>query len=994
MLPSPPAPPPISPARLHKLVTSQSDPLLALELVTVTAPTTAPHPSTLHALALRLSRRREHLPHALALLRRLPSPPSPRILLPLLLSALRLRRQPHLFLSTFNSLFVSGPSPLPAPPRASPPPPLRSILHRFLLPVRRYCLTSTKKCAVKTEVVVFSAAESKCYSDTMLKLLLFALEDLKMVLKSQESDLLIGLGNAEDVVLKLVNEVQAGLIFTEEEVEYRVRNVLASVESSLSNASFLSGNPPEIVVWSASLYDYKNPRELSTSHNQFLKEKLPMNTPLAAPSLPALNIEIETGSLPTLEELKGFLKEHRTSEDNWVPLTSTSARSILKKTLSQIKVKTGTLPPPPPPPGTRPPPAAAAWNPTTAAACALCLEPTRVASSGTLCLPFRTNPPNASAASAAVVPRPHPRLSSCRDGDLAILLSALRSPPASLPRALSSAFPSPSGSFLIGKLPSLLPLLPSPLRFLLWRLPPSSPLPSSYALSSLAASLPDLPSSVPLLLSSSPQPLPLRHYALLLTISAHAGLFPASLALLRHMRSFGLAPDAACFRSALRSAASPGDVCAVLGIMSACGVSPSVPLVVASVHKLATAGDFVGARQLIEKMPEFGCVTNVQFRGCGCSVGAGGRDGGWELGCRRMGEALSLLDRMTGRGVMPNRVFVRTLVSGFCSEEMVADAYAVVERVVSDGSVSSEQCYNVLLVCLWRVGMDGEAEGLGQRMMKKGVRLSPLAASVMVRELCNRNRLLDACYWIGVMEENGVLCDTDVYNGLLLRLCVEGHVGEALALAKKECRVWTITLLGFGKSEKPNINYSELLWSELLRDFIVDVVKEPVHLVGNSIGGYICAITAGLWPSLARSLILLNTAGSVVPSYSFIPLSEEGRTSWFSSLQARLLLLFLRSRAGGILKEYYPTRTERVDKPLVDEIIRAVSSDHKVFSDSVLCEWIKRDWRLASKEDEMQFALRVNFLVVLKAVFVYGPSSKSTLNPTLQELFKSNHTSF
>jgi hypothetical protein len=40
---------------------------------------------------------------------------------------------------------------------------------------------------------------------------------------------------------------------------------------------------------------HQNPRELSTSHNQFLKEKLPMNTPLAAPSLPALNIEIETG---------------------------------------------------------------------------------------------------------------------------------------------------------------------------------------------------------------------------------------------------------------------------------------------------------------------------------------------------------------------------------------------------------------------------------------------------------------------------------------------------------------------------------------------------------------------------------------------------------------------------------------------------------------------------------------------------------------------------
>lgn len=50
-------------------------------------------------------------------------------------------------------------------------------------------------------------------------------------------------------------------------------------------------------------------------------------------------------------------------------------------------------------------------------------------------------------------------------------------------------------------------------------------------------------------------------------------------------------------------------------------------------------------------------------------------------------------------------------------------------------------------------------------------------------------------------------------------------------------RVWAITLIGFGKSEKPNIMYTELMWAELLRDFIVDVVGESVHLVGNSIGG-------------------------------------------------------------------------------------------------------------------------------------------------------------
>uniref|UniRef100_A0A0A9FEA8 Pentatricopeptide repeat-containing protein n=1 Tax=Arundo donax TaxID=35708 RepID=A0A0A9FEA8_ARUDO len=154
-------------------------------------------------------------------------------------------------------------------------------------------------------------------------------------------------------------------------------------------------------------------------------------------------------------------------------------------------------------------------------------------------------------------------------------------------------------------------------------------------------------------------------------------------------------------------------------------------------------------------------------------------------GMGRVAEALGVLDRMADRGVPPNRVFVRTLVDGFCAQGRVADAYDVVERVVGDGSLSSWQCYNVLLVCLCRVGMIVEAEGLAQRMMKKGVQVTPLAGSSMVRALCGRKRLLDACYWLGMMDENGVLCDSDVYTGLLIGLCEEGHALEASSLGRK-----------------------------------------------------------------------------------------------------------------------------------------------------------------------------------------------------------------
>lgn len=66
---------------------------------------------------------------------------------------------------------------------------------------------------------------------------------------------------------------------------------------------------------------------------------------------------------------------------------------------------------------------------------------------------------------------------------------------------------------------------------------------------------------------------------------------------------------------------------------------------------------------------------------------------------------------------------------------------------------------------------------------------------------------------------------------------LEHYRDNIRAIAEGRNRVWAITLLGFGKSEKPNIEYTELMWAEMLRDFIIEVVGEPAHLVGNSIGG-------------------------------------------------------------------------------------------------------------------------------------------------------------
>ncbi|KAG8381484.1 hypothetical protein BUALT_Bualt06G0126600 [Buddleja alternifolia] len=179
------------------------------------------------------------------------------------------------------------------------------------------------------------------------------------------------------------------------------------------------------------------------------------------------------------------------------------------------------------------------------------------------------------------------------------------------------------------------------------------------------------------------------------------------------------------------------------------------------------------------------------------------------------------------------------------------------------------------------------------------------------------------------------------WNNYLIQYTVAGHEGPAVLLvhgfgaflehyrdniypiAEAGNRVWAITLLGFGKSEKPNIVYTELVWAELLRDFIIEVVGEPVHLVGNSIGGYCVAIVAGLWSSIAKSVVLMNTAGNIIPQYSALGYSEDRRSSGAAWLGARLLLVYLKLNIRNILRGFYPTNSDRADDWLIDEMIRA-----------------------------------------------------------------------
>jgi len=76
-------------------------------------------------------------------------------------------------------------------------------------------------------------------------------------------------------------------------------------------------------------------------------------------------------------------------------------------------------------------------------------------------------------------------------------------------------------------------------------------------------------------------------------------------------------------------------------------------------------------------------------------------------------------------------------------------------------------------------------------------------------------------------------------------------------------RVYALDLLGFGQSEKPDLDYTIELWAQMLQEFWHSHIQVPAVWIGNSIGGLISLTVAAQAPEMAQGLVLLNCAGGL-----------------------------------------------------------------------------------------------------------------------------------
>ena len=172
------------------------------------------------------------------------------------------------------------------------------------------------------------------------------------------------------------------------------------------------------------------------------------------------------------------------------------------------------------------------------------------------------------------------------------------------------------------------------------------------------------------------------------------------------------------------------------------------------------------------------------------------------------------------------------------------------------------------------------------------------------------------------------------------------HYGHQLDALSSTHRVFSFDLLGQGRSWPDNgmvnaadrLSYSADMWVDQTIHFIENICQEPVHLAGNSLGGYLALAVAARRPDLVKSLILLNAA----PFWAFQPprtddtasSSGPGAFLWDGVLPAPSWMLafgsayfdLMRSPTNvrAMLKTVYATEAG-FDDALVDDILAAAN---------------------------------------------------------------------
>ncbi|MEB3291576.1 MAG: alpha/beta fold hydrolase [Synechococcales bacterium] len=85
-----------------------------------------------------------------------------------------------------------------------------------------------------------------------------------------------------------------------------------------------------------------------------------------------------------------------------------------------------------------------------------------------------------------------------------------------------------------------------------------------------------------------------------------------------------------------------------------------------------------------------------------------------------------------------------------------------------------------------------------------------------------------------------------------------GHWRNNLQAMSQHYPVYAIDLLGFGASQKGAASYGTAVWVEQVYEFWRSLIRQPVVLVGNSLGSVVCLGLAAKHPEMVRGITFIN----------------------------------------------------------------------------------------------------------------------------------------
>ncbi len=158
--------------------------------------------------------------------------------------------------------------------------------------------------------------------------------------------------------------------------------------------------------------------------------------------------------------------------------------------------------------------------------------------------------------------------------------------------------------------------------------------------------------------------------------------------------------------------------------------------------------------------------------------------------------------------------------------------------------------------------------------------------------------------------------------------------------------------VGFGKSDKPLIKYRLGTYVDFLDKFMAELKIEKAALVGNSMGGWVAAMTAIKYPNRVEKIVLADAAGITPKEVDFDRIYQLNNSTR-DEVRANLKLIFanpLFANNESLVDQFMTARVTTGDGYTINSLIESIKRKED-FLDTRLGEIKKPTLIIWGKQD-------------------------------------------